>query len=75
MIAKEKAIKLVERYYNLQYKTIICSEGYAKECAKICVDEMLNSVGVVNYGKHENKMDFTEFFSYWKDVLTEIDKL
>lgn len=47
----------------------------AKKYALISVDEILESVGLVNYGKYESKIDFAEFFKYWKQVKEEIEKL
>lgn len=63
MTAKEKAVKLVDKYYSLQHNTIICSEGYAKQCALIFVDEIINTM--------------TPYISlhWWQEVKEEIMKL
>ena len=73
MTAKEKAIELVERFrmYDIQICDLMGSElkGYEeehyKQCALICVDEMLREI--------PKRFDSEE--RYWEDVKKEIEKL
>ena len=64
MEAKEKALELLDKYSD---KSIECNEGtewtYDKECALICVDEILNS--------HVDSV----YESYYLKVKQEINKL
>jgi len=59
MIAKEKAKQLVE-----QFSWIDCSSD-AKQCALICVDEILNG----------SRLFYIKDYDYWKEVKQEIKKL
>ena len=74
MIAKEKAKKLVEKYYAL----IDFSEVYqpssksAKECALICVDEILKFAYDIEWEKKEEAISKLKFL---KEVKQEINKL
>jgi hypothetical protein len=61
MIAKEKAKELVD-----QFSWIDCSSD-AKQCALICVDEILNNRGIPFY--------FESCFEFWTEVKQEIIKL
>ena len=64
MIAKEKAIELVDRFWSCQIKE------NAKQCALICVDEMIKElteeISPSVHGFRHN---------YWKEVKQEINKL
>ena len=76
--AKEKAEQLFYKFFLIKdevYDECRMHENEAKQCALIAVDEIMKSVGSVGYGKHENKMDFTEFFKYWHEVKQELEKL
>jgi len=62
MTPEEKARKLFNLYLNVGM-----GDGWAKECALIAVDEIINvTVGLT---------DFTDDFDYWKEVKQEIEKL
>ena len=63
MTAKEKALELVSKMCLLDYRdeNIII----AKQCALICVDEMLEELG------EELKLAY----NYWQEVKQEINKL
>ena len=65
MTPKEKAKELVDKY--TQYVTEINEYEYAKNCALIAVDEILNSI----LGNYE--FDFLR--KYWQEVKQEIEKL
>ena len=68
MKAKDKAKELVERF---KYRTIRGTEfeamsiSLAKQCALICVDEILREIPKI--------FDSEEI--YWKEVKKEIEKL
>ena len=70
MKAKEKAKELVEKYeYNgVMIDDIRMSEEEAKQCALICVDEILNAPQIGSGWL--NKYD-----PYWTQVKQEINKL
>ena len=59
MTPKEKAKQLVE-----QFSWIDCSSD-AKQCALICVDEILNG----------SRLFYIKDYDYWKEVKQEIKKL
>jgi len=59
MIAKEKAKELVDKF-----SWIDCSSD-AKQCALICVDEILNG----------SRLFYIEDYEYWREVKQEIIKL
>ena len=61
MIAKEKAIELVDRFWSCQIKE------NAKQCALICVDEML--------GNYEEKYKYCKSKQFLEEVKQEINKL
>lgn len=70
MEAKEKAKEIVKKYHSLEVCALNYKQVYiedAKEQAKICVEEIINSSK--EYFKN------TTYDEYWKDVLTEIDNL
>ena len=76
MTPKEKAKELVEKYYAL----IDFSEVYqpssksAKECALICVEEIISIPSVqAAYAQGYSNSKSTE--SYWREVKQEIKKL
>jgi len=60
MIAKEKAKELVDKF-----SWIDCSSD-AKQCALICVDEMLEELG---------EEYLPRAYKYWQEVKQEIEKL
>lgn len=62
MTPKEKAKELVLKYYLLIPMNTI---SFAKQCALIAVDEILNL-----YWLHDKKG-----FDYWQEVKQEIEKL
>ena len=83
MKAKEKAKELVDRFYKVLTKGYAGNDlaqifadsmwyEEAKQCALICVDEIIES--------HETKKAFKkmypiEFLEYWQEVKQEIEKL
>jgi len=66
MTPKEKAEELVERYeYIGEYVSDIrMSEEDAKECALICVEQMI-----------EECEGYPKGIKYWQDVKQEINKI
>jgi hypothetical protein len=77
MTAKEKAIELVQLFYNNQcsYSIIELAYSSAKQCALICVDEIINIPSIqIGYSQGFSKNNkSTE--SYWREVKKEINKL
>jgi hypothetical protein len=79
MTPKEKAIELVDKYYNYvncwdeageaDYKQ---AELYAKECALIAVNEMLRHIEV-----DKSPIRFLKCYTkeWWEQVVIEIDTL
>ena len=67
MTPKEKAEELVKKYEPLLYDGYGDFDGYivSKQCALICVDEILMS----QHNVWENTIE------YWQDVKQEINKL
>ena len=69
MKPKDKAIELLDKYSN---KSIECNEGtewtYDKQCALICVDEILESFNYLEYYPEDLR-------DYWQKVKQEINKL
>jgi hypothetical protein len=70
MIPKEKAKQLVNRLVKLTYSVnkfnyiTELEHDAAKQCALICVNEILNELG-----------EFISAYNYWQDVEQEINKL
>lgn len=69
MTPKEKAKELFDKYcYAIRTEETdsgyFTNVIYAKQCALIAVDEILN-----------NGFDFTDESEYWQEVKTEIEKL
>ena len=69
MTAKEKALELVSKMCLLDYRdeNIII----AKQCALICVDEILKENERINQGG----LFPTPLTGYWREVKQEINKL
>ena len=70
MTAKEKAKELVDRFLNEQNDTAEISQ--AKQCALICVNEMLYFAYDVEWEKKEEAISKLKFL---KEVKQEIEKL
>ena len=70
MTAKEKAKELVDKFLNEQNNTEEISE--AKQCALICVDEMLEFAYDIEWEKKEEAISK---FKFLKEVKQEINKL
>ena len=67
MTAREKAKELVEGFDETL--TYLESKAKAKQCALICVDEMLNIYDSEGYDEEDSKI------VYWEEVKQEINKL
>lgn len=68
---QEKAKELVAKYRNIimSFLSDRMKKENAKECAIIAVDEIINSVVIINLTVAENQ------FEYWEQVKEEINKL
>jgi NAD kinase len=79
MTPKEKAIELVEMYYETL--TYLESKSKAKQCALIAVDELIEteyqSVNKLLNIIKDNKIRLVISFNsdYWQEVKQEINKL
>ena len=67
MTAKEKAKELVSKYYTfIDFSEVYqVSSKSSKECALICVDEVLEELGE----------ELRLAYNYWTEVKEEINKL
>ena len=74
MTPKEKAIEIFKNYYclnnNSKSKIKVIEFDTAKQCAIICVNELLDTVPYINNTQSEVKQRI-----YYMDVRTEINKL
>jgi len=75
MTAKDKAMELMDKFYDVEiYADYGASASIdAKECALICVDEILKS-NIELFGQMDNDDSWYDD-SYWQEVKQEIDKL
>lgn len=64
MTPTEKANNLIEKYYQINK---IFDFDYAKECALIAVEEILDFIT-----KYDNHI---KDYTYWQEVKQEIEKL
>tara|TARA_R110000772_G_scaffold89748_3_gene185779 strand:+ start:167 stop:361 length:195 start_codon:yes stop_codon:yes gene_type:complete len=64
MNPKEKAKELFDRFLERRY-----TDEDAKECALICVDEILETLNNITPTTEET------FESYWREVKQEIENL
>ena len=81
MTPKQKAQKLVDEYLNASFNCKDCDMPFcdvpctmlnlseAKQCALICVDEILNAIDWHEY-EHPN-----DIVNYWLEVKKEIQNL
>jgi hypothetical protein len=81
MTPKQKAQKLVDEYLNASFNCKDCDMPFcdvpctmlnlseAKQCALICVDEILNAIDWHEY-EHPN-----DIVNYWQEVKKEIENL
>ena len=71
MTPKEKANELVVKY--IQYTPVEYEIEYAKKCALICVDEIINN-GNLEFMKIEVPLN-KKLYEYWIKVKQEIELL
>jgi len=73
MTAKEKAKELIEKMFNVDLdcksEAMCMLYPHAVRCALIAVDEIINSVVIIDLTVAENQ------FNYWEEVKQEIEKL
>lgn len=83
MKPKEKAVELVQKYLKIEFNVLhtdcegdravatgSCTTMGAKQCALICVDEILNEFSEIVVPGVE-----FEYITYWNEVKTEIQNL
>ena len=75
MTPKEKTLQLVNSFKDKSYaRTEFYQERNAKNCALICVDEIIDAFNFPKYdGDPETEINGDEL--YWQDVKQEIKKL
>jgi hypothetical protein len=81
MTPKEKAVELVDKYYDMKWqsyshkKTSIKSmtKLASKHCALLAVDEIIESALPIWDGFHSDARN--DFERYWNDIKTEIENL
>ena len=71
MTPKEKAIELVQKF-NYDNKHFLMYD--VRQCALICVDEIISKGGTKNVIQYESNC-FTNRVEYWQEVKQEIEKL
>ena len=70
MTSKERADKLVHDMYTVRSGSVgMIPLYFAKECALIAVDEILNTI------EYSSQADELSKVSYWTEVKEEISKL
>ena len=70
MTPKDKAQSLVNQFYPL---TATFNNSQAKQCAIICVNEILSASTIKLSDTGSGKFVYID--EYWNKVLTEIEKL
>lgn len=71
MTAKEKAEKLVQRMQAQRYMSL----GAATQCALICVDEIIESNPMEEFGCSDSGTEYRSTDEFWEEVKQEINKL
>jgi hypothetical protein len=68
---KEKAKELRDKYLNVRWDI---GTGYAKQCALIAVDEIIEELKFLKDTEDCNE-DVFDGYHYWQEVKNEIEKL
>ncbi len=70
MTPQEKADKLVKDMYAVRSGSVsMITLHFAKQCALIAVDEIMNELSEMNYG-----LQYLNRMAYWEEVKEEIKK-
>jgi hypothetical protein len=70
MTPKERADELVKKMYAVRSGSVsMITLHFAKQCALIAVDEILNTI------EYSSQADELSKISYWEEVKNEINKL
>lgn len=72
MTPEEKAIELIKRFNNEADEFLFLGKRKSKQCALICVDEIVLTTSLFIGGKVAFKNPAIDF---WNEVKTEIEKL
>lgn len=89
MEEKEKAVELFDKFYDLTpldvstndtvsqaNNKILKDRAIAKQCALICVDEILEATKIKQHTMSRSTIQFKWVYSeFWQKVKTEIEKL
>ncbi len=73
MTAKEKAKELVQKYRGFCTETEEMNQTTAKQCALICIDEIIEGINRLNFACHIKALQ--NDILYWEQVKTEIQNL
>ena len=73
MTPKEKARQLFDKYNSFDFNTIVnqTHRRYAKQCALIAVDEIIETLNKEVYPRFQ----YDDTFEYWENVKNEIESL
>ena len=71
MTPEDKAYQLTEQFYQIENDSYYFGVNWAiaKASALIAVDEIINSIVIIDLTAAENQ------FTYWEEVKREIEKL
>lgn len=75
---KQKAAYLVALFESIAHSTIDCDKQFAKECARRCVDEIIDTNPFFEKRHEQNDCVWYQPESnviYWEQVKQEIEKL
>jgi len=76
MKPEEKALELVNKYYNLKKRPLFTfwkDISYAKRCSLIAVDELISST--LDGSIVDDNLSDNYTYQYWKQVKQEINQL
>lgn len=72
--SKDKAFDMVLKYVSVLPIDFSRENKEAIECAKIAVDEIINSPSICEW-ENEDDIDFGDYFDYWEEVKNELNKM
>lgn len=79
MTAKDKAkdifVKHLESIPDYLVRNNEEARFLALTASKINIEDIINSVSYIDWGRIEYKIDFRNFFNYWQEVKQEIEKM
>lgn len=72
MTTEKKAKELIDKFYSY-----VPRWESSKQCALICVDEILTEISIPNLQEHGKNIQSTikTYINYWNEVKQEIEEL